>query len=93
MAVELKNRIESDLDLSLPMGQLMQSPTMRRFSSVVLNQLIVPASTPSAPPLTRQETPEQLLAKVDRYSDEDVDSLLRKLVGEETRQRETERAG
>lgn len=93
MAVELKNRIESDLDLSLPMGQLMQSPTILRFSSAVLNQLIVPASTPSAPPVNRQETPQQLLAKVDRLSDEQVDSLLRKMMGEEAQHREKEMRG
>jgi hypothetical protein len=83
MAVELKNRIESDLDISLPMGQLMQGPTIRKFSSVVLNQFIVPASS-AGPALVRQETPEQLLGKVDQLSDEDVDSLLRKMVGEQT---------
>jgi len=85
MAVELKNRIECDLDCSLPMGQLAQSPTIRRFSSVVLNQLLAPVSTSSAPPVIRRETPEQLLAKVDRLSDQDVDSLLRKMVSEETK--------
>lgn len=90
MAVELKNRIESDLDFSLSMGQLAQSPTIRRFSSVVLNQLLAPASTPSAPPVIRQETSEQLLAKVDRLSDEEVDSLLRKMIGEEAQHREEE---
>jgi NAD(P)-dependent dehydrogenase (short-subunit alcohol dehydrogenase family)/acyl carrier protein len=90
MAVELKNRIEGDLELSLPMGQLMQSPTIHGLSSVVLNQLMLPISASPAPALVRQQTPEQLLVKVDRLSDKEVDSLLRKMLGEETRQTETE---
>lgn len=39
MAIELKNRIESDLALSLPTRELMEGPTINRLSKAVLNQL------------------------------------------------------
>ena len=52
MAVELQNRVESDLTLSLPAGKLMQGPTsIHRLSTVVLDELgsreFVPADSPA----------------------------------------------
>jgi NADPH:quinone reductase-like Zn-dependent oxidoreductase/acyl carrier protein len=83
MGVELRNRVETDLALSLPMRELMQSPTINSLSRAVLNQLTTPAAIPSEAPITLQETAEQLSARVDQLSDEEVDSLLREMVGEE----------
>jgi acyl transferase domain-containing protein/acyl carrier protein len=83
MAIELKNRLESDLALSLPTSELMQSPSLSRLETVVIEQLATPVSTPSTPSLRRQETAEQLLAKVDQLSDEEVATLLHEMVGEE----------
>jgi NADPH:quinone reductase-like Zn-dependent oxidoreductase/aryl carrier-like protein len=83
MGVELRNRVETDLALSLPMRELMQSPTINSLSRAVLSQLTTPAAIPSEAPITLQETAEQLSARVDQLSDEEVDSLLREMVGEE----------
>jgi NAD(P)-dependent dehydrogenase (short-subunit alcohol dehydrogenase family)/acyl carrier protein len=83
MGVELRNRVEGDLALSLPMRELMQSPTINSLSRAVLGQLALPGSMPSAPPPTDQGTAEQLSARVEQLSDEEVDSLLREMVGEE----------
>jgi NADPH:quinone reductase-like Zn-dependent oxidoreductase/aryl carrier-like protein len=83
MSVELKNRVEGDGVLSLPMGALMQSPTINSLSTAMLNQLTPLASTPSALPLTQGETSEQLLAKVEQLSEQEVDVLLHEMVGEE----------
>jgi acyl transferase domain-containing protein/NADPH:quinone reductase-like Zn-dependent oxidoreductase/SAM-dependent methyltransferase/aryl carrier-like protein len=83
MGIELRNRVEGDLALSLPMRELMQSPTINSLSRAVLGQLALPGSTPSAPPPTDQGTAEQLSAEVGQLSDEEVDSLLREMVGEE----------
>jgi NADPH:quinone reductase-like Zn-dependent oxidoreductase/thioesterase domain-containing protein/acyl carrier protein len=43
MAVELKNRIEGDLGLSLPTGELLKAPTAQGLARVVLRQLGLPA--------------------------------------------------
>jgi len=83
MSVELKNRVEGDAALSLPMSTLMQSPTINSLSMAMLNQLTTLASTPSAPSLTQRETAEQLLTKVDHLSEQEVDVLLHEMVGEE----------
>jgi aryl carrier-like protein len=83
MGVELRNRVETDLALSLPMRELMQSPTINSLLRAVLSQLTTPAAIPSEAPITLQETAEQLSARVDQLSDEEVDSLLREMVGEE----------
>jgi acyl carrier protein len=82
MSVELKNRVEGNVALSLPMSELMQSPTINSLSTAVLGQLDKPTLTPSEPPLARQETVAELSATVDRLSDEEVDSLLREMVGQ-----------
>ncbi len=50
MAVELKNRVESDLLLSLPAGKLMQGPTIRRLSTEVLEQMAGNATASSEIP-------------------------------------------
>jgi NADPH:quinone reductase-like Zn-dependent oxidoreductase/NAD(P)-dependent dehydrogenase (short-subunit alcohol dehydrogenase family)/acyl carrier protein len=84
MGVELRNRVQSDLALSLPMRELMQSPTINSLSRAVLGQLALPGSIPSAPPPTDHETVEQLSARVNQLSDEEVDTLLHEMVGEET---------
>ena len=83
MSVELKNRVEGDVALSLPMSALMQSPTINSLSTAMLNQLTTLASTPSTPPLTHRETAEHLLTRVDQLSEQEVDVLLREMVGEE----------
>jgi NADPH:quinone reductase-like Zn-dependent oxidoreductase/aryl carrier-like protein len=95
MGLELKNRFETDLGVDLPMATLMQDPTISQLATKLLALLPAPASASSLaqtqaavvmPPVTRavsQEEAEQALATVDRLSDEEVDSLLRKLLAEE----------
>ena len=82
MSVELKNRVEREGALSLPIGALMQSPTINSLSTAIFNQLTTLASTPSVSPLIQQETAEQLLTKVDQLSEQEVDVLLRDMTGE-----------
>jgi phthiocerol/phenolphthiocerol synthesis type-I polyketide synthase D len=85
MAVELKNRVEADLEMAIPVTALLQGPSLAQLATLLLDQLPTPASTPLLPPITRQETPEQLLARVDQLSDKEVESLLHGMVeGEES---------
>jgi hypothetical protein len=96
MAVELKNRIEVDLEMTLPVTALLQGPSLAQLSARLVSQLDPPAEAPAAAPAadtaldsartdsaqTDQETAEQLLAKVNELPDETVDSLLRQMVVE-----------
>jgi acyl carrier protein len=96
MGVELKNRVESDLALSLPMRELMQSPTLNSLSRAILDQLTTSASVPKDTAPLPQETTKQLEARVDQLSDEEVDSLLSEMLDEESdvaRQLEDEMRG
>jgi phthiocerol/phenolphthiocerol synthesis type-I polyketide synthase D len=79
----LRNRVESDLALSLPMRELMQSPTINSLSRAILGQLTTSASVPQDAAPVPQETTEQLAARVDQLSDEEVDSLLSEMLDEE----------
>jgi NADPH:quinone reductase-like Zn-dependent oxidoreductase/acyl carrier protein len=83
MGVELRNRVESDLALSLSMRELMQSPTINSLSRAILGQLTTSASVPQDTTSLPQETTEQLSARVDQLSDEEVDSLLSEMLSEE----------
>jgi acyl carrier protein len=83
MGVELKNRVESDLTLSLPMRELMQSPTINSLSRAILGQLTTSASVPQDTAPLPQETTEELSARVAQLSDEEVDSLLSEILDEE----------
>ena len=94
MAVELKNLVEIDLEMTLPVTVLLQGPSLAQLSARLTSQLDAmapptsaapPVSTAvgtAAPALTGQPTPEQLLATVDELPDEAVDSLLRDLMAE-----------
>jgi len=84
MGVELRNRVEGDLPLSLPMRELMQSPTINSLARAILGQLTTSASGSQDTSSLPQETTEQLSARVDQLSDEEVDSLLVEMLGEET---------
>ncbi len=54
MAIELKNRLESDLALALPTRDLMQAPTVNRLATAVLKQLggHAPGPTDQTAPVT-----------------------------------------
>ena len=86
MAVELKNRVETDLETSMPVTALLQGPTLAQLATNLLEQLATtPAtSTPSASTsATSEEAAEHLSVEdVDQLSDEEVDALLRERVKE-----------
>jgi len=43
MAVELQNKVENDLDITIPMVELMQTPTVDKLTHLVLSQLDIKA--------------------------------------------------
>jgi acyl carrier protein len=93
MAVELKNRVEVDLELTVPVTALLQGPSLSQLSARLVSQLPVPAMAATATvdavsladyvtlsSLVEQGTAAELLSKVETLSDEAVDSLLKNMV-------------
>jgi acyl carrier protein len=82
MGFELINRLESDLEMSVPMSVLLQGPSLAQLTTQLLDQLALPSAAPAAPATTGQEPESELRSKVDQLSDEEVDALLRGIVEE-----------
>ncbi|MBI3779502.1 MAG: SDR family NAD(P)-dependent oxidoreductase [candidate division NC10 bacterium] len=91
MGVELRNWVEGELRLSVPILELMRGPSVVRLAELLVNQLSQPENAPSSPNQTREETPEQVLANVDQLSHKEVESLLSDMMSEATQ--ETQREG
>ena len=91
MAVELKNRVESDLGLIVPVTALLEGPSLAQLSARLVTQLPAPvAESAAAVPAVAASAGAgvaggwsptgynaELLSKVDDLSDDAVDSLLR----------------
>jgi acyl carrier protein len=85
MAVEMKNRIESDLGLVVPMVKLLQGPSLAQLGAYVLEHVaaLEPATAPkltSAAKAVDQPEAQQLLAQLDQLSNDQVDALLADLL-------------
>jgi len=81
MAVELKNRVEADLETSVPVTVLLQGPSLSQLATHLLEGLdAADAASLAAPGETRERLVE---AQVEGLSDEEVDALLRGLAEEE----------
>jgi phthiocerol/phenolphthiocerol synthesis type-I polyketide synthase D len=98
MAIELKNRIELELNVHIPIVTFLQGPSIQQFASELRAQLSQVTSTPSQqghdeqPPQSQEaslngsvdaQAAEQLLAQLDQLSDEEVDALLGTMVPQE----------
>ncbi len=75
MALELKNRIDADLGVSLPLVQILQGPSVDELAAQLLEQL---AQTTERP----QAGEAELLAKLDLLSEAEVDAALASLLSE-----------
>lgn len=84
-ALELKNRIESDLDVEMPLVSFIEQPTLSQLSRVLLGKLADTAIAGEAPiPVEQLLTgSSQLPIHLDRLSDEQVDALIAQLAVEE----------
>jgi aryl carrier-like protein len=90
MGVELRNWIEGELRLNVPIVELMRGPSVTRLAELLVGQLGEAEDASSAPDLSRQETQDPSLAIVDKLSDEEVDSLLRDMLSEAAQEAEGE---
>jgi aryl carrier-like protein len=90
MAVELRNWIESELRVNLPIVELMRSPNLARLTELLLEPLAqleggaAEAKNGRAPPPLAAR-PEELLANLDGLSGEEVDALLTTLLADKER--------
>jgi acyl carrier protein len=92
MAYELKARIESDLGIGLPMVKLVGGPSICELGAYLLSQLDSTASSSAASPgdlplpipqIQGDEDEEQIISKLEHFSDEQVESLLSDFSAEE----------
>jgi NAD(P)-dependent dehydrogenase (short-subunit alcohol dehydrogenase family)/aryl carrier-like protein len=103
MAVELRNWIEGELRVNLPIVELMRSPSLSRLAELLREQMASgsrlrePSGTgvAEAPPGSRVLLPldgassEDLLARIEDLPDEQVDELLTALLADKRRDRST----
>jgi acyl carrier protein len=88
MTVELKNRIELDAGIVVPMVKLLEGPSVSQLAVMFLELLDTTMAAPQpqhrAPTQPHSEEAQQqasaLLADVDTLSDEQVDALLNELL-------------
>jgi acyl transferase domain-containing protein len=88
MALELKNRVEADLNVTLPIVQFLEGATVHDMASLLLLEVEKEPPTPSSvlPPASEKNALDnaqaaQLLTQVDEMSDAEVESLLAALEG------------
>lgn len=72
MLLDLKNHIEADLKINVPMENFLQDPNLTQLTAQILDQ-IQPSPTTAV---------EELLAAVDQLSEEQLDSLLQEYLSE-----------
>ncbi|GHO45000.1 beta-ketoacyl reductase [Ktedonospora formicarum] len=83
MAIELKNRIEQELQVRIPIVTFLQGPSIRQLATQLLEQLPEATPDPAPEPDLSQMGAEQLLTQLDQLSDQDVDALLQQMLTEQ----------
>ncbi|KEO82566.1 type I polyketide synthase [Tumebacillus flagellatus] len=87
MLTELKNRIETDLNVSLPLVKLLQGPSVHQLSEMIREQQQeeTAAETAAAAEATIPDEleAEQLLDQLDDMSEEEIERLLSLMADEE----------
>lgn len=79
--LELKNQIENDWGIEIPLADFVEQPTLERLSIILLQQIENKGSHRPGVVLDGQlvRDPASLLANLDQLSNEQVDSLLKQL--------------
>jgi acyl transferase domain-containing protein/acyl-CoA synthetase (AMP-forming)/AMP-acid ligase II/acyl carrier protein len=76
MAIELKNRIEADLGVTVPMVKFLEGPSVRDLAGYVAEHLIPLLAVRPAVAGPDADAAQDLLARLDGLSDDQVDALL-----------------
>jgi hypothetical protein len=77
MAVELRNALEADLGLVVPVVRILQDPTVAELATYVDERL---ADDLGAAPANAAAGTKELLQRIDELSEDEVDELLRELL-------------
>jgi acyl carrier protein len=84
MAVELKNRISADLGVNVPMVKFLQGFSVAQAAMQLLEQLTADADGSSERPVARAQessaAEQDLLANIDKLSEEQVNSMLAEML-------------
>jgi acyl transferase domain-containing protein/acyl-CoA synthetase (AMP-forming)/AMP-acid ligase II/acyl carrier protein len=89
IAIELKHRVEAELEVVIPVVKFLQGPSVSQLTAVLLEQIELPEAAPlvgRANILVQPagaDNPEQLLKKLPDLSNEEVSVMLRSLLTEE----------
>jgi acyl carrier protein len=83
MAVELKNRIATDLGVNVPMVTFLSGPSVEQAATQLLHLLTAEAPAASVPVASYDIVDQAPPQDVDQYSDEEVDSMLTDLLAKE----------
>lgn len=83
LATQLISRVRNAFKVELPLRKLFESPTVAELASVIL-EFEHPSKNGAANTIIRDRSgeTEELLTRIDKLSDEDVDSLLRQTLAE-----------
>ncbi len=81
MALEIKNRLQHDLALHLPIAAVVAGPSVAHLVSLVAEQL--PAIAPEQPAALSAVEARQWLDQLDDLTDEQMDALLKRLTDED----------
>ena len=91
MAVELRNWVEGQLHVDLPVVQLMRSPGLSQLIKTLCDQFAQNDTGNSQHAVAQQPTvakledsPERLLANIGHLSSDEVDQMLATLLEEES---------
>jgi acyl transferase domain-containing protein/acyl carrier protein len=83
MALEVRNAIDRDLGVSIPIVSLLTGNSIRTLGQTILSSLAaadMPAATDAGAPIPAGEDPTRLIDRISDLSDEDVDALLATLL-------------
>ena len=80
MAMELRNRLESQLKLTIQVASLLEGPTPRRLAVIVADQMQL--GTGTGPDAERGDETARLLEQIDELSEADLDAQLARLLAE-----------
>jgi myxalamid-type polyketide synthase MxaB len=84
MAVELRNRINTDLQYAVPLSQLLEGLSVTDLHRLLLDELGAGAATGVlVTPAEVELDPAAVLSELDAMSEKEVDRLLRQLLAEE----------
>jgi NADPH:quinone reductase-like Zn-dependent oxidoreductase len=82
MAIEMKNRIELDLGILIPVARLLQGPSLAQVAEQLAGHLTASGGAQRMPNPTPDDPFKDLATSIDQMSDEEVESLLKSMMVE-----------